>query len=57
MKTKKEQDWKPLYGPGRDLWKSGDAQDCVDNLRADRELAGCKESPQQTEAKPDTIRP
>jgi hypothetical protein len=57
MTTKRELNWKPLYGLGKGIWKGEDAQDYVDRPREDRELGGCKESPQQTETKTDTIRP
>ena len=40
MKTKKGQDWKPLYGLGKDLWKDEDAQEYVNQLREDRKPAG-----------------
>jgi hypothetical protein len=33
---KKELDWKGLYGLGKGLWKSEDAQEYVNRLREDR---------------------
>lgn len=34
--TKKELDWKGLYGLGKGLWKNEDAQGYVNQLREDR---------------------
>ena len=42
MKTKRNLDWKPLYGTGKELWKGGDAQEHVNRLREDRKLSGTK---------------
>lgn len=34
--TKKELDWKNLYGLGKGLWKGEDAQEYVNRLREER---------------------
>lgn len=36
LAVKKELDWKNLYGLGKGLWKSEDAQNYVNRLREDR---------------------
>lgn len=36
LSSKKELDWKNLYGLGKGLWKEEDAQEYVNRLREDR---------------------